>query len=540
MGKDTMPDDAELLRRYVDAGSEDAFCQLVSRHVNLVYSAALRRVGGDAHLAKDVVQHVFIALARRAPALLDRPLLAGWLYTTSRFVSSRLVRDERRRRERETAAHIMNEEPDPNPNWDLLRPVLDDAMDHLGTGDREALLMRYFEGRPYSDVSARLGLTNEAARKRVDRAVGRLRKLLAKRGIASTGTAVAALMEANAVAAAPSSLAALVSGTAVASKGGATATALKVFYSMTKTKLSVGLTAIVAAVAVGTAVFEVNSSVHYRRLLNEASLGNRALRKELADVERGEHASELARDAADRALMAAKISQAAADGQLAKASGSSGAVARDPKATGRELIASQPILAEDVASYFTARVTYRYDALFKSLGLTSGQIQKFVDISVQGTAGVNWASATQSPVGALGVGSLSHSEMESELQDLLGAAGYAQYQQYNGNGPSRQLASQLGGALYQTPAPLTAEQGAQMTAIFTSSGMGAGSPNWNAATTKASAVLSDSQVGALGALQQQVQYQQALDQAINQSMAQAVSQAKQHAGIGAPPAAIAP
>src|SRR5881394_1955654 len=104
-----MIEDAELLRRYAEEESEEAFAALVQRHVNFVYACALRRVGGDTHLAEDVTQQVFTALARGARALVGREALSGWLYTTTRNASAQVVRTERRRQVRESAALIMNE-----------------------------------------------------------------------------------------------------------------------------------------------------------------------------------------------------------------------------------------------------------------------------------------------------------------------------------------------------------------------------------------------------------------------------------------------
>jgi DNA-directed RNA polymerase specialized sigma24 family protein len=92
--------DAELLDRYVRLNSEGAFAELVQRHINLVYSAALRQVAGDAHLAEDVTQSVFGDLARKAAALAQRQELTGWLYTSTHFAASKAVRAERRRRVR--------------------------------------------------------------------------------------------------------------------------------------------------------------------------------------------------------------------------------------------------------------------------------------------------------------------------------------------------------------------------------------------------------------------------------------------------------
>src|ERR1041384_8360641 len=126
-----MLEDAELLRRYVREKSETAFTELVARHLNLVYSAALRQVGGDAHRARDVSQIVFIALARNAASLTGHPVLAGWLYTTTYHAATKLMRGERRRKNREMEAVTMQERLSPSPpaiDWAQLRSVLDDAM----------------------------------------------------------------------------------------------------------------------------------------------------------------------------------------------------------------------------------------------------------------------------------------------------------------------------------------------------------------------------------------------------------------------------
>src|SRR6185295_15576629 len=125
-------DDTDLLRRYAEEKSEAAFAELVQRHVNVVYACALRRVGGDAHLAEDVTQVVFTGLARDAASLCRRPVLIGWLFTATRFASAQVVRTERRRHAREHEAHLMDEltsDPRTNAEWERLRPVLDEALD---------------------------------------------------------------------------------------------------------------------------------------------------------------------------------------------------------------------------------------------------------------------------------------------------------------------------------------------------------------------------------------------------------------------------
>ncbi len=218
-----MTDDSQLLRRYVEERSEGAFTELVNRHVNLVYFAALRRVGGDRHLADDVTQSVFADLARKAASLQDRPVLTGWLYTSTRFAAAQAVRSEQRRRTHEQEAHTMNElHSAPETDWEQLRPVIDEALDELNDSEREALLLRFFENRPLAEVGARFSLSPDAARMRVDRALDKLRGLLAARGIASTAAALAAVFASQSGLAAPAGLVARVVTGVIGPAGAAT------------------------------------------------------------------------------------------------------------------------------------------------------------------------------------------------------------------------------------------------------------------------------------------------------------------------------
>ena len=168
-----MIEDAELLRRYAEDKSEVAFAELVQRHLGLVYACALRRVGGNQQLAEDVAQQVFTDVARRATTLARRPVLAGWLFTSTRFAAAKAMRTARRRLEREQKAYIMqqlSQDVTARIDWEKARPVLDDAIGELSDVDREAVLLRYFEGRDFSSVGAKLNLTGNAARMRVERA----------------------------------------------------------------------------------------------------------------------------------------------------------------------------------------------------------------------------------------------------------------------------------------------------------------------------------------------------------------------------------
>ncbi len=168
-----MDNDSELLRRYADERSEAAFTEVVERHVNLVYSAALREVGGDTASAEDLSQAVFTELARQAGKLRRHPALAGWLYTAVRRLAANWRRSQQHRAERELAAHtMMTEGPSPAATdalWQELRPVLDDAMHELRAADRTAVVLRFFEDRSLKQVGEALGVNENAARMRVDR-----------------------------------------------------------------------------------------------------------------------------------------------------------------------------------------------------------------------------------------------------------------------------------------------------------------------------------------------------------------------------------
>jgi len=249
-------DDRTLLGNYATKRTEADFAELVRRHVDFVYSTALRQVNGDAHLAQDVTQLVFTDLARKAAALASHPALAGWLHTSTRYAAAKRVRSESRRRDREREAQQMQITQDGNgttaAEWEKVRPVLDDALGEMAERDREAIILRLIEGRDYAEVGARLAMTANAARMRTDRALDKLRAALARRGITSSAGALAMALGNHALTAAPAGVAGLVTAGAL---GGAAATGAGVggLVFMSMSKLQVGL--VVGLVAVGTGGF---------------------------------------------------------------------------------------------------------------------------------------------------------------------------------------------------------------------------------------------------------------------------------------------
>jgi RNA polymerase sigma factor (sigma-70 family) len=215
-----MNEDANLLRSYAETGSEDSFRQLVRRHIALVYSTALRRVGRDTHLAEDVAQTVFIDLARKAPSLRGHATLAGWLYVSTRLAAAATVRRETRRKTREEFAPSMPAaDPLPEPDAAGLRPVLDDVIIELKDDEREAIILRFFEQRSFAEVGATLRVSEEAARKRVARALEKLQAALVRRGISSTAVALATALAGATATVVPGGLAEKISGIAIAHAG---------------------------------------------------------------------------------------------------------------------------------------------------------------------------------------------------------------------------------------------------------------------------------------------------------------------------------
>jgi len=259
------PEDMDLLRQYAQQGSEDAFASLVSRHVNLVYTAALRLVG-EAHLAEEVTQAVFIILARKANSLSPKTVLTGWLYRTTRYVSARTWTMQKRRQIREQEVYVRSALNEPEPEsavWTEIAPLLDAALAQLAQKDHDAVVLRFFGGKSFKDVGVALGTTEDGAKMRVRRALDKLQKFFTARGVAASAVVIAGAVSANSVQAAPAALAKTVAAAAVAK--GATASsstlilikgALKIMaWTKAKTAMVFGAAALLAS---GAAVVTVN------------------------------------------------------------------------------------------------------------------------------------------------------------------------------------------------------------------------------------------------------------------------------------------
>lgn len=251
--------DQELLQDYARQGSEPAFTELVRRYVDLVYSAAVR-ISGDRATAQDITQSVFIALAKNAGQLANHPVLSGWLHHTTRNIAANTIRSEVRRRVHEQEAATMNEllNPANEDSWEDIAPQLDEALADVSDFDRDAILLRYFQGKTAHEMALTFGITDEAAQKRVNRAVERLRESLSKRDLTVGAAGLTLMISANAVRSAPAGLAeGLAASVATSAAAIQSATVVAAGQAVALSTLAKVLLATTLAAAAGTGIYEV-------------------------------------------------------------------------------------------------------------------------------------------------------------------------------------------------------------------------------------------------------------------------------------------
>jgi RNA polymerase sigma factor (sigma-70 family) len=268
-----MPDanDMELMQEYAGRNSEPAFAELVHRHINLVYSVALRFTG-DSGDAQDVTQAVFIILAQKAAGLRHRTSLTGWLYETTRLTARQSLRTRIRRQAREQEAYMQSTLNDSNPDgaWQQLAPLLEEAMARLNEKERTLLALRFFENKTGAETAALLGIQEWAAHKRAERAMEKLRAFFTQRGIVLPAAVMTAAISANSVQAAPVALAKTVTAVAIAkgaaASGSITALVKGALDAMTWAKakmgIIIGLSVILAAVTTAIAFKQSKKPSH--------------------------------------------------------------------------------------------------------------------------------------------------------------------------------------------------------------------------------------------------------------------------------------
>lgn len=448
-----IPSDLELIRLFAREQSQDAFTELVNRHLDLVHSAALRQVRSP-ELAEEISQTVFTNLARTAASLKPDTHLTAWLYQVTRHTAIDVIRREARRQAREQIAYQMSELNDRPSDWSHIEHWLDEAMEALPPVDRTAVLLRYFENKSLREVGTETGTSEDAAQKRVARAVDRLREELGRRKVAVGTAALVGLVSANAVQAAPVGLA-----TSVATGSLATFTALtsstvlaKTFtLAMTTTQKILLGTTLAAAIAVGVYQTQQNSKLRQQvQILQQQQEQASALTNELQQLQKER---DRARNAA-AALANQDTGQKKGSNEVLKLRGEVGRLRQEKNeiaaTSGLSKITADPEARKAMRDQQKMAMSMIYKGLSDKLKLPDDQKEQFNELLADHIMN-NVSNVTAilrdkpSPEQMNQIFAAQEADLQSKVQSLVGADGLTQFQDY-----SRNLLSKLSADQFKT------------------------------------------------------------------------------------------
>lgn len=500
--------DMQLLQDYASGKSEEAFATLVSRHINLVYSAALRRVGNP-HQAEEITQTVFVTLATKATRLNQTTILSGWLYQTAWLTAGNFLRAENRRQHREHEAHMQSTVNEPEPDlWKHVGPLLDEAMAQLNETDRNAIVLRYFEGKALKEVGAVLGTSDDAAKMRINRAIEKMRTFFTQRGVALSSVGLAEVIAGNSVQAAPAGLAASVALNVAQSVVLTTSTltmaggALKL---MAWSKLNIAIS--VAAIAVAAVEWNQISTAKQKTAQLQEQLQRQT---QLTQTQQ----TEITKLDEQKAALQKQIERSARD--TAKARNLNGkvnaltAAAAAAKKNRFSDMLKDPAMMKFMRDQLAAALKKQYDPLLKQLNLTPEQSDSFYQIlldSRMANMGRGEAMFSGSKEDAAKALADSKQELETSLQNLLGSDGYAQYEQYQTVYAARTQMDQMKSDFADSP--LTDDQQQQLLQAIETAQKTAVTPNAGLSVTDTASAMEEN-------LQQQAAVnQQVLQQASN-------------------------
>ena len=437
-------DDMELLRDYAARHSEDAFTTLVTRHIDLVYSAAWRHTRNH-HQAQEITQAVFAVLARKAPSLNPRTVLAGWLFQTARLMAANYVRGEMRRARREQEAGMQLDPNDRDEDtWKHVTPILNEIIGGLREKDRDAVVLRFLQGKDYQQVAAALGATEEAAQMRVSRALEKMRQMFARRGVVLSATALGGALAAQGTQAAPAGLAATVAAGAVhgAALGASTLTltegTLKIM-AWTNAKLAVGA----GVVALLAAQYHQNS-VQARNL---------AAARESLSAARSEFAAQEGRiaelDQQTASILETRQSQQEELNRLrARRKAESSAPTTVPAGTLLSATLQDPAAREALRKQLVDAARSRWAPMLEAFKLGPQDTDQFLQLNA------DWGLRNLEAVAAVAEGRMTadaaaQSEVETERDStnqvrlLLGEPGLAKFEECQQSFPARALVQQF-------------------------------------------------------------------------------------------------
>ncbi|HEY1172255.1 MAG TPA: sigma-70 family RNA polymerase sigma factor [Verrucomicrobiae bacterium] len=434
--------DTQLLRAYAEKGSEPAFSELVRRHMDLVYSAALRMVC-DSHLAQDVTQGAFVALAKSAGQLADHPVLSGWLHRTAQNIAAQTVRTDVRRRAREQEASAMKEllSAENDASWEDIAPHLDAALGDLSEPDRDAVMLRYFERKSAKEMAQTLGISDEAAQKRVSRAVDRLRDSFAQRGVKIGASGLVLLITANAVQAAPAGLVLTISASALSSTATATA-ATTVTTTVTQTiamttfqKLAV-TTALTATI--GALIYEHRQVTDLRNQNTALHEHQVTMQEQLAVLQRERDTATKRQNALLTELAEAKKGQT--NNEVLRLRGEVGVLRRDNETIGKKSainkITSDPATRKMMQSQQKMGMKALFSEFAKKQKLETETSDQFNELLANGIMD-NIDLITQSLQDKNSLAEINRifnaqdKILDDQLLTLLGKEGFEQYQAYS-------------------------------------------------------------------------------------------------------------
>lgn len=451
--------DLDLLGQFIREQSQEAFTALVTRHLGLVYSAALRQVR-SAHLAEEVCQAVFTNLACNAAKLKPDTILTAWLYQVACHTAIDVVRREARRQAREQIAVQMSATDQPT-DWSHIEPLLDEALQSLEDRDRAAVLLRYFENKSLREVGEALGASEDAAQKRVSRAVERMRDFFARRKVAVSTSALAALLSAHALQAAPAGLAGTIAAGAVATSIALSqSTAIAVTKTIAMTTLQKIGISVLAAGALVVGVYQARQVSKLRQQVQTLQLQQE---QQVALSNRVE-ALQAERDRATNAL-AELAAQAAAGkkspGEVLKLRGEVGRLRQENATLGassplskltatpeaREIVRGQQKFGMGLLyKGFTERAKLSSEQSDKLNNLLADHIMENVDL-------VTGMLRDKPPVDQIDQKfAAQRAALQGQVQELLGPDGAVQYQDYTKNLLSSLTADQFKTMLIGTDA----------------------------------------------------------------------------------------